>query len=244
MARIPYPNVPQYPGVPQIPRIPSVPTVRKTSLGLVQGNLWKATQSRVQWGILDSKGKFLADPSKMSGFLGAFVSSAASSLGIPGLSATLSTKSVDYSKEFKISDFPVEKGGFASYNKVELPATPIVTLCFSGTERERATFLSAIDKAAKSLELYTIATPERNYPDHLIERYTYQRTSQNGATLLTVELTLREVREVELTFTQAETKTPAPKSESAAPNTNTGKVQAVTKDTSFLKDKFGGFFGG
>lgn len=234
MPLIPFPNVPDVPGVPSIPRSPNAPVAQTAILGLVQGLLWRVARSQTRWGVFDKSGKPLGDPSQFTGLAGAALDSL-------GLGVTLSTGSVDYSKETKISDFPIEQGGFASYNKVETPASPVVTLHLSGSENNRRTFLDEIDKAVKSTDFYSVVTPEVTYANYSIERYNYTRRNTKGATLLTVELTLKEIREVSAQYSQIQ----APKDVGATPTVDTGKVQAKTPDTSTLKaaaNKLSGLF--
>jgi len=232
MSLIPFPDIPDLPGVPAIPRLPELPdvaAVATTSLGMLEGMLWRSLQVETQWGIYDSAGNALGDPSQISGFW----AGALESLGLNPWLSTLSTNSVDYSKETKISDFPVERGSFASYNKVELPANPVVTLCFMGSESDRTSFLDAIDAACKSTDLYTVTTPEKDYIDHSLERYNYQRRAEKGATLLFVEISLKEVRNVTATYTQSQIDTP--KDVGADPAADNGKTQTTTPQTSTLK---------
>lgn len=223
MPFINFPNVPNSPGVPPIPRATgaNLPPIVRSVLSLAQGALWRAFQVNNRWGIYDSKGRALADPRL---FGGAFAS-----IGGP----EISTNALAYSKETRVSDFPVERGGFASYNKVELPACPIVTLCMSGTEGDRAQFLAALDAAVKSIELYDVVTPEGSYRRYIIERYNYERRSNKGATLLTVDIALREVREVSAQFTTAVINDP--QDAGATPTVDNGKAQAKVPDTSTLK---------
>lgn len=225
MPTIPFPDVPKVPGVPAIPRSPLFPPAAQAALGLVQGALWRSFQSGTRWGIFDSQGKALADPSKLTGAAGTLA-------GSLGVGATLSTDSVDFSKETRVSDFPVERGSFAAYNKVELPATPTVTLCLAGTEAERTQFLAAIDAACKSVDLYDVVTPEVTYKGYSIERYAYQRRTSRGATLIAVELGLKEILQVSAQYTQTQRPTQEP---SAAATTDNGKVQAQTPKQSALK---------
>lgn len=228
MPLIPFPNVPNLPGVPAIPRSPNFPTAVQAVLGIFQGALWRIFQVGSQWGIFDSFGNALADPSQFQGVFGDF-------LGTLG-GSTVSTGAVDYIKETRVSDFPVEQGSFASYNKVELPASPVVTLCMSGSESDRSAFLNAIDAATKSTDLYSVATPEVTYIDYTIERYNYQRRSNRGATLLIVEIGLKEVRQVSALYTiSATSQIDTPKDSSATPQVDNGKVQAQTPGTSALK---------
>ncbi len=229
MPLIPFPDVPKFPGVPSIPRSPAFPPAIRAGLGLVQGTLLRIFQVQTRWGIFDSKGVSLGDPSKFTGLIG-------DALDIAGLSSTLSTNSVDYSKETRVSDFPLEQGGFASYNKVETPASPMVTLNFTGSEKDRRTFLEAIDTAVKSTNLYSVVTPEVTYIDYSVERYSYSRRASKGATLLIVEITLKEIRQVSSQYTQSsKTQVNAPKDIGATPITDNGKVQAKAPDTSTLK---------
>lgn len=236
MPLIPFPDIPNLPGVPSIPRLPSLPSIPnipslpsggsliKTLLGAAQGVLWRVLQQNTQWGIVDSKGKHLADPSLFQGVL-------ATAINGLGFGAVLSTNSVEYAKETRISDFPIEGGSFVSYNKAEMPGTPVVTLVMGGRESDRAAFLHAIDAACRSTELFSVVTPERTYKGYSVERYNYQRRSDRGATLLLVELMLKEVRQVSATYA----KTPTPKKEAAKPASALGKIQAKLPDISTAK---------
>lgn len=229
MARIPFPDVPKLPGVPALPRSPNFPPSVRAGLGLVQGMLWRIFQVQTRWGIWDSAGKPLGDPSKFTGLIG-------NALETAGWGSTLSTGSVDYAKETRVSDFPIERGSFASYNKVESAASPTVTLCLQGSENDRRTFLDAIDKACKSTDLYSVVTPEVDYKDYTVERYSYARHNSKGATLLIVEITLKEVRQVSAQYAQSNKgKVDAPKDTGATPQVDNGKVQPQTPPPSTLK---------
>ena len=229
MALIPFPNVPKLPGVPAIPRSAKFPPAARVDLGLLQGALWRIFQVQNQWGIFDSKGKPLADPRRFQGLAGDLLNT----LG----GTTVSTGAMDYSKETKVADFPVERGGFASYNKVETAAEPVVTLCMTGSESDRKKFLDAIDKATKSTDLYSVVTPEVTYIDYSIERYNYQRRSSKGATLLIVDISLKEVRQVSAQYAQSNKNSQVgdTKEAGATPQVDSGKVQAQTPKASTLK---------
>ena len=229
MPLIKFPNIPKLPGVPAIPRSPNFPPLLKAGLGLVQGMLWRVFQVQTRWGIWDQNGKPLGDPSIFTGLIG-------NALEAAGLGSVLSTNSVEYSKETRVSDFPLEGGEFASYNKVEAPASPQVVLCMQGSEKQRRTFLEAIDAACKSTDLYSVVTPEVTYINYTVERYSYSRHNSKGATLLIVEITLKEVRQVSALYTVSNKgQVDAPKEAGAAPQADNGKVQAQTPPTSTLK---------
>ena len=229
MPLIPFPSVPKLPGVPALPRSANFPPAARAGLGLLQGMLWRIFQVQTRWGIWDSKGKPLGDPSKFTGRIG-------NALEAAGLGSMLSTGSVDYSKETRVSDFPLERGSFAAYNKVETPAAPQVVLCMQGSEKNRRTFLEAIDKACKSTDLYSVVTPEVTYINYTVERYNYARHNSKGATLLIVEITLKEIRQVSALYTTSNKgQVDKPKEAGATPQADNGKVQAQTPKPSTLK---------
>jgi hypothetical protein len=199
----------------------------KVSLGALQSLLWRSTQVSSQWGVFDSKMRLLGDPAIYKGTIGEIAEAL-------GMGSTYSTDKVEFLKETAVSDFPVERGSFASYNKVEAPATPSVKIFLQGTEAQRTSFLKAIDKACKSTGLYSVVTPEMTYKGYSIERYDYSRTAQHGATLLAVTLSLKEVRQVSAKLTKT-TKVEEPKSASATTKTDTGKVQPKAPESSTLR---------
>lgn len=224
MAAIPFPDVPNDPGVPQVPRRPGgLSTGARVALGILQSIIWQALQISTKWGIYNDKGKPLVDTSF---FLTAL-----------GIGQTLSTNSFTFSKETKVSDFPVEKGSFATYNKVEVPGSPIVVFAFGGTEGQRGIFLNALDAACKSTDLYDVVTPEVTYLDYAIESYNYTRQNTRGTSLLMVEVHLKEVKQVSAKYSTSaqDAKIDKPKDPAATPPVNSGKVQAKTPDTSTLK---------
>lgn len=228
MPLITIPKIPKLPGVPSLPGLGTfVKSSLTAAIGAVQAAIWRAFQIDQKWGIYDSKGKSLGDPGAIGGVIGSLLSTI-------GVGSTLSTGGVEYTKEMKISDFPLENGGFASYNKVEMPSNPSVTLTFAGSESSRKTFLDAIDKACKSTDLYSVVTPEVTYINHAIERYSYQRRSERGCTLLIVEIILKEIRQVSSQYT-TKVVVADPKAPSATSTTDAGKVQAKTPDVSTLK---------
>ena len=228
MALIPFPNVPASPGVPALPRSASFPPAASAVLSAVQGAIWRIFQVQTQWGIFDKNGRAVADPSKFTGLVGVAIGA----LGLLG-DTTMSTSSVDYSKETRASDFPVELGSFGSFNKVELPAMPLVTLAFCGSKSDRASFLNALDMAVKSTDLYRVVTPEKVYADYTIERYALQRRAERGATLLIVDISLKEIRQVSAQY--AKTQINEPKQSTATPPVDGGKIQPTAPEQSTLK---------
>lgn len=103
-----------------------------------------------------------------------------------------SVDTFSFQRDASISTAPQEQGAFASYNKVAEPYTPRLTYAVNGN---RSDFLSALDAAIQSLDLYVVTSPDANYPNANLVHYDYQRTIQQGVTLLLVNVWLEEVRQ-------------------------------------------------
>lgn len=111
--------------------------------------------------------------------------------------------SFDFKADSKITEIPLQNGSFAAYNKVQMPDTQIIRMVKTGSDDVRNNFLSAIDKAKKSTALYSIVTPEKTYLNVNVEGYDYRRTAQDGVSILTVDVRIKEIRQVTPSFITA-----------------------------------------
>lgn len=227
MPLIPFPNVPFYPGVPALVRGANVPTGIQVALGQIQTLLASSMQSSLQWGIFDTKGNQLGLLSQGGNSLFQAVVSSITGNTAP----VLSTNAIELTKDTKISDYPIERGSFASYNKVILPVTPIVTLALQGTVSDRTAFLNLLNAACESTDLYNVVTPEVVYVGYSLERTNLVRRAERGATLIMVEVTLREIREVSAAYTNAPTPIQAPQDPGATPAVSSGIVQPIPQES-------------
>ena len=209
-------------GLPRLPKSPNAPVLAQTLLGAAQASLFRKFQIDSGWSITHyggpKNGKPLTDVRHMKGAVTSVIA------GALGLQSSISTVSFDYVKSAMVSDFPIERGGFASYNKVELPATPVVSLAITGTVDSRRKFLNDIERACKSTELFTIATPSKVFSGYSINQFGYRQSSSHGANLIVVDLQLKEVREVIVALTTNEKLTKNSKSNTAKPLEDSGKV--------------------
>lgn len=188
-----YPDVPRASGVPAVFRAPTRPVF--TALLLVADVLTVLRSfAPPQWGIFSESGFPVLIPD--------------------------SVVSVDIRREWRISDYPVERGGFQSFDKVASPGDARVRLAVSGVE-SRGPFLAQLDTIAASLDLFTVVTPDAIYPSVNIVHYDYRREQRSGASLLLIDVWLQEVRVTAQTqFT--DTKTPE-----GAANVSGGTVQGA-----------------
>lgn len=168
MVAIPFPKVPTIPGVPALNVQPGAPPFAPEAPRLFRDSL-SASSAKAGWGIYDTAGALALDPDSIAAF--------------------------EIMREFRVPDFPVEAGGFASYNKVATPAEIRVTVTKGGSDADRLAFLDTVKALVESLDLFDIVTPDSTFSKRNITRYDYRRTSDRGATLLTVELTATEIRE-------------------------------------------------
>lgn len=136
----------------------------------------------------------------------------------------------------RISDYPVEQGAFASYNKVQEPFSIRMQMVCSGLNyaqeainalslnigqnyMQKADFLKTLDGMLATTDLFNIVTPDAIYKNANMEHYDYRRESNDGATMLKIEVWFREVR---VAKAAAYTQTDSP---SAADSTSTGSVK-------------------
>jgi hypothetical protein len=223
---IPFPDVPDYPGVPALNRvtnsaIASSP-VLSIALGSVQNILLGALQQPSQWGIFDEFGdQFGVAPDSQS-TLQAITGALLTQL-VGGVPTVLSTYDFEYRRETRISDYIIEEGSFASYNKVMLPANPVVTLILQGSQGDGTYLLNALESACASTDLYSVVTPEYVYANYSIERFTYARKATRGVTLYIVEVSLKEIRQTTSAFSNSPIV--APQNAAATPQVSNGVTQ-------------------
>jgi len=163
-----YPNVPNLPGVPTLLRLASA-SIPLPILSLADGLGLQSFLTPVRWGIFQGKAPVLTVDTVLE---------------------------MGMARDFSISDFPVEQGGFATYNKVARPYEARVRVAVSGNDGARTAFLSALDSIVADLNLYSVVTPEYVYANANVTHYDYRRERRSGVTLLQVEIWLEEVRQV------------------------------------------------
>jgi hypothetical protein len=113
--------------------------------------------------------------------------------GAPVVTADTVT-TFSYQQDWAISDYPVEGGGFESYDKVDIPFRVEVQFTSGGSLANREALLASIASIAEPLTLYDVVTPEAVYSSVNVEHYNYRRTASNGLGLMVVTVGLLEIR--------------------------------------------------
>ena len=138
---------------------------------------------------------------------------------------------IQYNNGSSLADAPLEKGSFASYNKVANPYTAVVQLVKGdGSVAERNLWLAQIEAYARTPIKFYIVSPEFVYINACIESISYSRSAQEGQQLIRVNIALREVREVKVDYASEE----VAKADDAK-TVDSGNVQPKTENTSLLK---------
>lgn len=121
--------------------------------------------------------------------------------GLPAIIAD-NVQSLEVALEAQISDFPVENGGFASYNKVIRPFDVRIAMTKGGSVEERQTFAQQVQEAWQSLDLFNVVTPEVVYLDVNVVGVRRLVESDRGVGLMMLDVSLRKVRQTgRLAFT-------------------------------------------
>lgn len=192
-----FPNVPLAPGVPSIPRAAGAIVATVELLVADALSLFAGLDGPV-WGL----------------FLD----------GVPMVTAE-SVVSFDFRKGASISNFPIENGGFESYNKVQRPFDVRIRFATGDTPAARQALLESAAAAVRSLDLMDAVTPEAVYPNVNPVHYDYRRSAVNGATLLQVDIFCEEVRvRASSTFTTSTSTTGSP----TASNSNASGASGAT----------------
>jgi len=126
-----------------------------------------------------------------------------------------------YRQDWAVADYPVERGGFESYDKVNTPFRIHMQFVSGGSEARREALLASIAAIGDTLTLYDVITPEVVYIGVNVERYDYRRSATNGLGLMIVDVGLLEIREDGITDFK-NTKSPS----GYAPD-NAGNVQST-----------------
>lgn len=158
--------------------------------------------------------------------------------------------SFDYRADFSLLTYPIEKGAFSTYNKVQAPFSVRVRFSTGGSFAAREAFLASIEDIIGDTNLYDVVTPETTYSSVSLTHQDYRRTASSGLGLLAVDVHCEQVRATASAQfsdttaagsngdgTNTDITIKSPQSASAAPQVNGGTVQPSDAPASF-SDRF------
>lgn len=207
----PFPNVPLLPGVPQIARSLLITALSPPGLAFAAepGVLWQSTQAAPVWGVFDQNNNRVIDADSVYSF--------------------------GWRQEYRVSNYQIQRGAFASYNKVAVPFESSIVLIKGGSLSARTAFLREVDAVAASLATFNILTAEKNYLNVNVTRSELSRRGPENACFFDVELFFVQIAEVEQQYgTTAAPGTPSTGSASvpsAVPPVNSGQNNPLIPTT-------------
>lgn len=161
-------NVPMVPGVPPMFRNAAFQFDAVSSVLASDSEYVTRQANNQRWGLVDQTGQFVIE--------------------------TDSTVSVSYVRDSRLLTYPVEDGGFRSYNKVMMPFEPVVTLAKGGSLSDRVTFVSRLEEIVGDLNIYSFITPEHTFTNVNIERISYDRRADRSAGQMVIDVHMKEIR--------------------------------------------------
>lgn len=100
--------------------------------------------------------------------------------------------------ESQASDYPIETGAYAVYNKVRRPTGVTVTLVKTGSDVARFTWLAAIQQAEvqNPTRLYTLISPQGVYVDYTILNMSFETRPDRGSNMLFLTLQFMQIQQI------------------------------------------------
>jgi hypothetical protein len=190
-----YPDVPDTDGVPAVGRDASNSTFTDDTQMTSDSSSISAKAS-TQWGLYTSSGALALQPDNIA--------------------------AVAYHGENTLADFPIEQGGFESYDKVQRPDMSAIRMTIGGKQADRKAFLDAAMVIKKDTELYSIVTPEQTYLNCNMMSLTVDRSQESGAGMIIAEMQFQEIRQG-VTVAYSSTQSPA-----SADAQNNGPTQTTS----------------
>ncbi|MGL5220143.1 MAG: hypothetical protein ACRC8G_11880, partial [Plesiomonas shigelloides] len=132
---------------------------------------------------------------------------------------------VNLRREAALSDYRLESGSFATFNKVQRPMDIPIRITKEGNELERWDLLIWLEAEVGNASVFDIVTPEYRYPSMTLTGYGIQREASSGAGLIVADCIFQEVRETVPTYTNST------KAAQDAPTTPTSRTQTAAAPT-------------
>lgn len=99
-------------------------------------------------------------------------------------------------KSSRLPDEPIEKGSFATYNRIIEPRSITCQLSVEGSASKLQSAIDRLTDLCENDEKITLTTPEQSYPNMMLESFDYRRDAMNGRGVLYVDLRFKEIREI------------------------------------------------
>ena len=139
-------------------------------------------------------------------------------------------------KSSRLPDEPIEKGSFATYNRIIEPRSITCQLSVEGSASKLQSAIDRLTDLCENDEKITLTTPEQSYPNMMLESFDYRRDAMNGRGVLYVNLRFKEIREVASQQTTTSVEEPIEPEDaedgSVCDDIDDGEMQGVEADDS------------
>lgn len=196
-------------GIPQL-MTPSASNFGKSLLVLAQGLAEYYLSTEMKWGVFYHKTGKPINLGQKSSILKQIANGAGTTQLINNAlmnneNRIDSVLALNVRKGSDVSNYRLETGSFATYNKIEKPRIIPIRLTKMGTESDRQQFLLWLEKSSKSTELFDIAVPEVTYRNLTLVDYSITRESKSGVTLIVADCVFQEVMQITFQYTNSKT---------------------------------------
>src|SRR5271168_4131375 len=144
-----------------------------------------------------------------------------------------------FKQEFSVSDYPLEQGAFASYDKVQIPQEVRFRFTSGGSQANRQALIDSVKAiAGDTTNFYTAVSPEQTIENVTVTHWDYARNNAVG--LLSVDVWVINIQVPAATPDFQNTQSPSGASPqiggmvqpSATPTTNTPPLTSSLQFTS------------
>lgn len=147
-------------------------------------------------------------------------------------------------KSSQLPNEPIEKGSFATYNRVIVPRTITCQLSVEGGKSDLQNAIDRLTDLCENDEKITLVTPEQSYKNMMLESFDYRRDVNNGRGVLYVDLRFVEIREVSSQQTTTSVEEPIEPEDaedgSCCDDIDDGEVQGVEAEEAEEEAESGG----
>ena len=111
--------------------------------------------------------------------------------------------SLDAGNASKITDYPVEAGSFATYNKIVTPNELTVTLAIQGDSYKLQNAIDILNTLCNEAQIVNIVSPYTYYKGYSLESFDYSFNQTDGVGILITPLNFKEIRQVQAAYTNS-----------------------------------------
>lgn len=115
---------------------------------------------------------------------------------------------LDLAADSRVSDYIIETGSFASYNKVANPDIVSIRMTKDGNDTDRLQLLYWLDQHKKETSLFDVLTPEWRHSSMTLAAYRVSRSARSGAAMIVADCLFQQIREKTAIYTTSRIEDP------------------------------------